>query len=239
MGSTVADWSEGLGGPTGGILWHARALRSRGRWEHFNTALRAWLNSWNVASDSLILVGPSAGWTLPGDFLARFGRIHCIDIDPLARPLFQLRHGAVLREARVCVTWGRSDFMREAGVVLKSRPGAAILLANMLGQHGFRSPSSAIAEKDIERLREHLQLRSWASFHDRLSGAITQSAPLPSSFDHQGPISTEALASRVGRTGLWHDHLTAHALPPLTTRRLMPWRIDPRRVHWVEAGHVN
>ena len=238
-GSARVRWSEGLSGPTGGLAWHTRALRSLDRWEHFRQGVRGWLSTWNPHSEALILVGPSAGWTLPGDFLARFRHLYCIDIDPLARPLFHWVHGARLRMAGVDVRWVRADFMQSADALLRARPNAAVLLANMLGQHGFRSASASAAQDDIRRLQERLAPRSWASFHDRLSGAMSATTPLPNGFDHQGPISTEALARRVGRTGLWHDHLTADALPSQAARRLMPWRIHPTRVHWVEAGHGN
>ena len=96
---------------SGGVLYHWRALRSARRWAPFRDAVATWLNAWAPVQTELVLIGPSAGHTLPTAWLKRFEHIHAYDLDPLAPPLFRLRH----RGARVC--FHRRDVFWRDGVL--------------------------------------------------------------------------------------------------------------------------
>jgi hypothetical protein len=81
--------------PSGGLLYHLRALRSRARWRGFANDLERWLFAWRKPGGKLILIGPSAGYTLSTEWLRGFKEIHAYDIDPLAAWFFSLRHPGV------------------------------------------------------------------------------------------------------------------------------------------------
>lgn len=225
-----------LTSPSGGLVWHARAWRRGHSWAEFHAGIADWLESWRPAGDDLLILGPSAGWCLPGTFLARFGRIHAVDFDPLAEPLFRWRHAAALRRRRTTLTWARSDFIAQLPQLLARYPEHVVLFANVLGQHRLHCTDVPAAERTLGALKTALRHRAWASFHDRLSGDWPAAAGTPPSFRVSGPLPTPALARRVTRGGEWLDHLTADVLPASAVRLLLPWRLTAGRLHWVEAG---
>ena len=51
--------------PSGGLVYHLRALRHRHGWQPYADRLAGWLQAWSPPCRSLVLIGPSAGWTLP------------------------------------------------------------------------------------------------------------------------------------------------------------------------------
>ncbi len=77
--------------PAGGLVYHLRALRHRPLWRAYSDRLAGWLQAWNPPCRELVLIGPSAGWTLPAAFLAGFGQVHVLEPDPLARRLLGRR----------------------------------------------------------------------------------------------------------------------------------------------------
>src|SRR5262245_55213637 len=80
--------------PTGGLIYHARALRfSAKRWAPFRREVATWLEGWQPRERALLLVGPSGGYSLSEEFLRRFETVSAIDPDPLSRYIFSLRLG--------------------------------------------------------------------------------------------------------------------------------------------------
>ncbi|NDG85242.1 MAG: hypothetical protein EBX52_09445, partial [Proteobacteria bacterium] len=70
---------------SGGVFYHLRALRYRkAYWDQHHNGVRKFLEEWNPASKKLLLVGPSAGYSLPSDWLARFDSIEAFEPDPVA-----------------------------------------------------------------------------------------------------------------------------------------------------------
>ena len=62
--------------PTGGLVYHWRALRYRNSlWAPFRQAISRHLDAWDPPEKELVVLGPSAGYTLPPDFLERFDRL--------------------------------------------------------------------------------------------------------------------------------------------------------------------
>lgn len=62
--------------PSGGLTYHLRALRWRRRlWAPFRAQVAAWLAAWQPPCSELLLLGPSAGYTLDPAFLSRFAAI--------------------------------------------------------------------------------------------------------------------------------------------------------------------
>ena len=224
---------------SGGLEWHGRALRHRNRlWAGFRDDLREWLGGWQPARDDLLLIGASAGWCLPDDFLTRFRRIDALDLDPLASVLFRANHGRALAAAGRTLRFSRTDALADLSRLLAEHPRHAVLFANILGQRRFDRADGTATEAELAALASRLAGRPWASFHDRLSGRARDVAAAPQTFSCATRLAPEELARRVGASGEWLDHLTTDVLPATTERRVMPWRFRPGRLHWVEAGFV-
>ena len=221
---------------TGGLFWHLRALVARhALWTPFRTQLEDWLAGWAPQSRSLLLVGPSAGWSLPDSFLTRFDHLHAVDIDPVAQPLFHLLHGGALRRAGASLFWSRTDFFADPAGVLAANPEAAVLFCNVAGQRCVQISDPAVVEAEMVALQALLQGRHWASFHDLLSAKTTVAPPALSLPERMG--AHELLASS-GLGGEWFDHLTGGLLPLHVARRILPWRFKRGRLHLIEAGWV-
>jgi hypothetical protein len=228
-----------LWGPSGGLVWHARAIRYRAHWRGFLDALDRWLAGWVPGHKDLILVGPSAGWCLPDRFLSRFDRIRVIDLDPLAHAGFILNHGSALRRARVNLIWERGDFWSRLHAGNLSEAGTAILFCNLLGQHALHRRDPATARYELEGLSARLHGIDWATFHDRLSATWHPGFACPDAFTTEEPIDNLTLASRTPACRSWSDHLTEGLMPGCRTRWFLPWMLHPLRFHWVEAGFVD
>ncbi|MBX3022201.1 MAG: hypothetical protein KF799_11050 [Bdellovibrionales bacterium] len=154
--------------PSGGMLYHWRAWRSRSRWQPFVNALSAWLGEWRTGEE-LVLIGPSAGYTLPVDFLKRFAKITAYDLDPLAPTFFRRHHrGLAVEFHRQDVFWREARLSLEPLKELLSRhPQAAFLFSNVLGQlllEGTAEESEWL--RFLTDLRRTLGSRDWASYHD-------------------------------------------------------------------------
>ena len=215
---------------TGGLRWHLRAMMGRlYLWRPFMDDLRDWLATWQPRSDTLLIVGASAGWSLPDEFLARFKTIHCIDRDDLAAPLFKLVH----RSVKARVQFHQRDFFAEPGACLAAFPDAAVLLCNIAGQRCFQLKNAKATVDDLAALQARLQYREWASFHDLLSSPIATDAR---AFDFARRESPEIVVSTFQLGGEWHDHLTQALLPEDWPRKIMPWRFGARQLHLIEAG---
>lgn len=251
-------WPAPAPGPnrTGGAVWHARALTAHWRWQPTRDAIAHWLASLRFGSDQLVLVGASAGWMMSRAFLARFRAVTAIDIDPLARPLFALRHGLALRAGGARVRWESLDALARLDELLVRHPEAAVLFDNVLGQQIYRSLDPERIEKALAGLAARLHGREWASIHDWLSGPAAPTEPSaillaqPQRVRLEGGavseagrvLSWDALAesalARLDAHGEWQDHRTAVVFPNGTEIRLIPWEFRPGKWHWLQAGYV-
>ena len=215
---------------TGGLRWHLRAMMgSLHLWRPFLAELRVWLANWHPQSDKLLIIGASAGWSLPDEFLTRFKEIHCIDLDGLAEPLFKLRHHHVRR----CVSFSQRDFFAEPGACLSDFPDHAVLLCNIAGQRCFQLKNAQATLADLTALTARLQYREWASYHDLLSASATSDYR---AMEFKGRVDAATIISAFGLGGEWSDHLTGALLPEDWTRAIIPWRFSARRLHLIEAG---
>ena len=230
--------SAGWLSPSGGMLWHLRALRFRSHWAEFVSHIEGWLDSWQHGCSGLLLLGPSAGWCLPEKFLCGFSHIHALEFDPVAPLIFGLRHGRALGRSGSRLTWQRADLFDQLDRLLEQHPDYAILFCNVLGQHALHRCEPGRAEAELNALSRRLAGRRWASFHDRLSGGWLQTKPLPAPIRLAAAEGAQALARRVAGSGVWFDHLTTHVLPQDCPRLILPWPIRPGCLHWIEAGYI-
>jgi hypothetical protein len=219
---------------SGGIVWHWRALRHGHRWKLFRADIAGLLDAWAPEERALLLIGPSAGWTLPCNFLSRFETLSAVEPDPLARYLFEKRFPD--RKP----AWLSIDAFAANGMaaLLGQCPEHAVLFCNVVGQ--VMPADEAAAESCCLDLRRALEGRSWASYHDLVSiAACDDPGPAPDRADglrwHLPDAPLEDILASHGRRGriLLEDHQThtlARGLGSCTT----PWPLRPDRLHLVQ-----
>ncbi|KAF7600183.1 MAG: hypothetical protein CGU28_04070 [Candidatus Dactylopiibacterium carminicum] len=205
----------------GGLGYHLRAWRHGAQWQPYRAALAGWLQAWQPPQRQLVIIGPSAGHTLPGDFLEGFSRVFILEPDPLARWLLLRRFPRVRFEA------GALDCFADAqapGWLACTYPDAVFLFANVIGQYLPADPGW------VPALRQALAERSWASCHDLVASTRTPDNTSPR--DVSEGQTLEALL-----TGFWpageldlHDHGSWQTLP---TQAATIWSITPRQHHLV------
>lgn len=194
--------------PTGGFGYHVRALLyGRSRWSPFRQEIARWLRAWAPPERELLLVGPSGGYSLDPAFLCAFSRIIAVDIDPLAALIFRLRFGRLLRDRGVALAWDSRDHLspgpqgfslRPLCSLVAAHPEAAVLFCNLLGQlpmlgddrlpdQSDDDPPEGSYERWLLGLPAALAGRSWATYHDRISGDCRPRS-LPEGSPSPGPL---------------------------------------------------
>ncbi len=212
--------------PSGGLLYHLRAWRwRRTLWAQFHAEVRAWLSAWRPKSPHLVLIGPSGGYALCAEFLARFTRISVLEPDPLARWLLRRRFPSAPLHWEVGGTLARTGgFDRLAAAY----PDAALLFCNLLGQELQGQAADFNRGAWLAELEQALRGRSWASWHDLVSTARAPTGRPPSCSGHA--IALEELLGHYWLGGRLEflDHETA-SLCPAAPRRHTIWHLAPRR----------
>ena len=212
--------------PSGGLVYHLRALRHRhGRWAPFHRVLAGWLAGWQPGRRELVIVGPSAGYGLPTGFLARFGRVTALEPDPLARWLLARRPDAGrLGFDRLDCLAGTDGLARLAA----AHPQAAILFSNVLGQ----LPAPGGDWRPL--LARHLAGHAWASYHDVISTAARpKPGGEPAIITSDQDLETTLARFWPGGTIELNDHETFR-LAGDRPHHYAVWQIARRRWHLVE-----
>lgn len=237
--------------PAGGLTYHFRAMRYRNRlWTPYRRALTGWLEAWNPSESGLIIIGPSAAWCYDLKFLKRFKHIVCVDPDPVARVIFRrrLRQALPLKERPKLdpnLEWTSQDFFASASgfdafsEFLNARQGYAVLFSNILGQ--LKILVDPKHEKEIlsvwkKRLQSSLTHRSWASFHDRLSGELSLNFDQPLSSPHRltDQEVLKAFYKNAG-SGELTDHETEGFFAENLEHFYFHWTLLPNWNHLIEA----
>lgn len=231
--------------PSGSLVYHWRAWRWRTTlWALFHGEVHRWLRDWQPDTRHLVLVGPSGGYALDPNFLARFSRLTVLDPDPLASRIFA-RHFQRRDFPKQTLAWQSESHLAEAEGFrwLADRwPDAAFLFCNLLGQTLVGAPPGFARRPWLDRLPTVLAGRQWASWHDL---AAVEQAPARQ-FGIDLPRS-EALETSLAR--FWQgrgpgNELAIHdcecgGLLPDSPRRLAVWSLTTSRHHlieWLEAG---
>ncbi len=230
-------------GQTGGLGWHLKAWRYRQRlWAGYLQQTKDFLEDWSNRSlepagiRRLVIVGASAGWSLPAGWVQSFDELVLIDPDPLAPRLFGRNHPKPEGQHR---GWVRQDFRQVLPNLLAGPKPTAVLFNNLLGQLRLTSQDLDATESQLAELKTQLAAVHWASFHDRLSGDWSAALQSAGAMTAEGPLDNTALTKTYAKGGEWLDHLTADVFPQTSTRWVYPWRITPDRLHVVEAGWVS
>jgi hypothetical protein len=235
--------------PAGGVVYHLRARRFRRTlWAPFEQALSTWLEAWEPCSDSVLLVGPSAGYCLADRFLARFRDVLVLEPDPVARLILARRLARLrVRRVRTCaedlLVRGLLGPGRDLGALLDEDETRAVVFCNLLGQVRFLLPDEAFdawADAFRTRVVPALASRSWVSFHDRVSGELAPA--LGAGAVSAGVLDERALVTRFyaaprdsqGTVELV-DHLTGALWPSWLARRYFAWEVVPGRFHLIEG----
>ncbi len=226
---------------SGGLGYHLRALLSRRLWTSHLRATERFLAGWRPAAPNLVLVGPSAGYSLPAGFLSRFGEVVGLEPDPVARKLISRRFRDIdLRWRDDDILSPRDGRMGPDGLAELHRelPEHAVLFCNVLGQMTvlFDEATEGGLQPLLDGIPEVLGEVGWASYHDRVAG------PWPPALDRvelERAIDTDELVDRVyvGSAGSiieYGDHGTGMLAPELP-RTLWTWQRSPTEFHVIEG----
>jgi len=243
--------------PAGGLRYHLRGFRhARALWWPFRFALAEWLYGWQPPERRLVLVGPSAGYCLEPLTLERFDEIICLEPDPVARFLFARRLRRAKLERLPRLRFEARDLILEDparfAAFLAEIGEAAVLFSNFLGQMrvllDLAGPDARL-EAVKRSIVAALEGRSWASFHDRVSGALRPLAREPLDADrrlsndeitaiyfgaHTLDRDDRVLIAAGGERPLL-DHLTEGMFPAERPHRYFVWELEPGQFHLIEA----
>lgn len=231
--------------PAGGLRYHLKARRYRQNlWQDFINDLNLGLNTWQPQSKKLLLIGPSAGYSLTDSFLSRFEQIDAIEPDPVAPFIFRRIHPGIK------VNWHKGDYfapqknhfkIRKFDELLSKFPDSAILFCNFLGQlavlYKFSPLSFQVFKVDITK---RLNDREWASYHDRMSGAHGPTiSPEEENFVDEkslGEIAESFYHLDADGATEFVDHET-EGLFAGRQRKYMNWSLTPDEFHLIELTH--
>lgn len=234
----------------GGWRYHLNAWQHRQTlWAPYTAEVAEIFAVWAPDCRELAVVGPSAGYHLPAEFLQRFQTVWAIEPDPLARWMLRRRFGQVAwRMVRddYFTPHGKLGWTDNLARLFSDFDGCALLFANFLGQlvalyplavareqaDGSLQPTSVFGHY-LKALNGHLHGRQWCSLHDRLSSPLPPAAPLP--MDLPRSLATAELAAAVWPPGAaMTDHLTGQIGADLP-RKLLCWQRKPHMHHLIEA----
>jgi hypothetical protein len=235
------------------LRYHLRGLRyAESLWQPFRFALSEWLYGWDPPEKRLLIVGPSGGWCTQPLFFERFTEVIGLEPDPLAHLVFRRRLARAPLETRPEVRFLTEDHLISEPErlirLLESEGDVAILFSNVLGQLRVLTGADAPNDPRLVRIRaavaRAIEGRSWASFHDRLSGLVAPEAdPVVLT---QARLDDSAILRRfypslldtshpIGETAELLDHLTAGFFPPDRSHAYFSWPLMPRVFHLIEA----
>lgn len=231
-----------------GLAYHWRALRySEHLWASFRWPLGEWLLGWQPPESTLLLVGPSAGYNLQPFLLERFEQVVVLEPDALAHALLRYRLWRVPLERRPRLRFISRDHLmthpERLAPLLTELKDTAILFCNALGQLRYLLDTDeldgAAAAAVRSAVRDAIRGRSWASFHDRVSGAIAPTVEEPALAErrltdaelieaayYSGGDAVSATLFEHGVRGFFPEDL-----PHLYLR----WEIQPGTFHLIEA----
>ncbi|HEX5100279.1 MAG TPA: hypothetical protein VFV94_12305 [Polyangiaceae bacterium] len=235
------------------MRYHLRGFRyAESLWQPFRFALAEWLYGWEPPEKRLVIVGPSGGWCTQPLFFERFTEVIGLEPDPIAHVVFRRRLARAPLETRPSVRFLTEDHLLDDPErlprLVEQEGDVAILFSNVLGQLRVLTGAGAPDDPRLVRIRtaiaRAIEGRSWASFHDRLSGLVAPELdPMvltdvrlddaaivrrfyPSLMDASEPI---------GEAAELLDHMTEGFFPPERPHAYFSWPLMPGVFHLIEA----
>lgn len=211
--------------PTGGLNYHFRHLLFRKRWLPFCDTVEKWLEDWYKdvglqKYSTLVLIGPSAGYTLPEEFLGRFSQVVVNDIDPLAQMLFKARFMRLFQSIKLDSYdyFGVSDGVPQLRLLNEKYPQAVFLFCNILGQ-------LPILVKKNKKINVEDYMKTIGVLIEKLSRV----APVASYHDRY--------SRNLLKPNEWVDHLTTGLFDKTShqlVRKEFPWKLTLTQEHQIE-----
>ncbi|MET0411119.1 MAG: hypothetical protein ABW217_07470 [Polyangiaceae bacterium] len=233
--------------PAGGLRYHWRARKyAKKLWEPFRWALGEWLLGWQPPEPTLVLVGPSGGYNLQPFVFERFERVVVLEPDPIARWVFARRLAKAPLDRRPKLELIAEDHLihdpERLPALLEQQGNAALLFSNVIGQIkvllDIDAPNTELARVKAA-VHRAIAGRSWASFHDRVSGSLVPSLedPIisPQRWSDDEVLSEAYYGSTPSEDPELHDHLTEGFFPAEAPHTYFRWQLDPTSYHLIEA----
>jgi len=226
--------------PSGGALYHLRALTRQALWRDFSRQIAEWLDQWQTPTEELILIGPSGGYTLPTPWLRSFKKITAYDIDPLAPWFFHRQHRLPnVKFIKQDLFWQKNKLSLAHLSEIRSRnPHASVLFCNVLGQIPLEGEvNEAGWQSYLNHLRGLLEGWRWASYHDlftvdhlphREHGSVA-------ALYKTKPDISEAVEPSHGSTTEVTDHLMLGPWTAGLTKTVFPWSLSNTSLHLIEG----
>lgn len=233
-----AELAQRLINESGGIWYHGRAWRYRTTlWRPFISRLESLLlPALAGRAGRLVLVGPSAGWTLTDRVLTLFSELVLIEPDPLAVWLLRRRLARVAPAA--VVNHDPHDYFADGDGPQHLRDayaGDTVLFCNLLGQLHL-----LLAEPRLSAVRRGVRgiLRApgltWLSYHDRCSADAPLLLP-PSPAARLNDAACRACFPGAAPAACV-DHGTGELFPG-GQAAYADWEIVPGTHHLIECMH--
>jgi hypothetical protein len=233
--------------PAGGLRYHTRALFGARTWAPFRAALANWLGAFRPSVTRAVLVGPSAGYTFPDEFLRRFSALTVLEPDPVAGFLLQRRLRRlgvrdVHVESRDLLLGPLLEGGEGLAELLTADPEASLVFGNVLGQVRF-----LLTESEFERFKSAfrerivplLESRAWLSFHDRLSGSLAPRFEAPyvtlARLDDAAVLRELYPTEQAGAPVELFDHQSEGFFASELPHAYFNWQIDRERYHLIEG----
>ncbi len=222
---------------SGGLSYHLQSIKRKKQWNPFKNQINSWLMNWPVSESQLVLIAPSAGYSLSYEFLKQFSNVVIIDPDPLAIFLFKKRFSAVSIKSS-----HKNYFFNPQGQwetealknIQKEYPNSQYLICNFLGQIPFLKKRSQV---ELKQIYTQLKLQvsklfinsKWASYHDIFSSKSLKALESLQGNDSAG----HALSQKVEV----QDHYTSNIFNDQSglNKSYFVWHIRKNYYHLIEA----
>lgn len=242
--------------PAGGLRYHLRGFRyAETLWRPFRWHLGEWLYAWQPPEKKLVIVGASGGWCIQPFFFERFEEVLCLEPDPLAHRVFRHRLKRAPLDQRPRLRFESEDHLLAASGrltrLLEAEGPAAVLFSNVVGQLRVLLSVADVNAPRLMAVRSEIATaiagRSWASFHDRVSGGVEPM--LETAFaserrledaelvEHFYPVLEGQPARAIDKQGRADllDHLTEGFFPEARPHTYFRWQLLPGAFHLIEA----
>jgi hypothetical protein len=222
---------------TGGLSYHIHSYLQKNKWQEYQENMDHWLQQIPKHSDKLVLIAPSAGYSLSYEFLKNFSSITAIDPDPLAHYLIKKKFPTLniqcLKKDYFFLkngSWNSSAIAE----LEKDFPDAQFLICNFLGQIPMiKKMSTEELTSLFLQLKSQLQIPFqsclWASYHDIYSSSSEGALRTLKNDDPQRHVLT--------KNQVVVDHYTSELFnePRQLKKNYLIWRIRKNYYHLIEC----